>query len=63
MALLVFDQAVQAGVVGNAGNTSFSITTTNPNELIMIAYNGWNGPAQDPVTVDGFNATHIKYCF
>jgi hypothetical protein len=43
-----------------AGNSTFTINTTNSNELIMIAYNGWFGPGNGPVTVDGNAATHIN---
>ncbi len=54
------DVAVSAGVVNNAGNTTFTITTSHCNELIMISYNGWNGPGQGPVTVNGNPATFIS---
>jgi len=39
------------------GASTFTITTTHPNELIMIAYDGWNGPGSGPVKVDGNPAT------
>lgn len=41
------------------GASTFTINTANPNELILIAYNGWPGPGSGPVTVDGNPATHI----
>lgn len=41
------------------GASTFTINTTNPNELILIAYDGWSGPGSGPVTVDGNPATHI----
>lgn len=47
---------------GNGSNT-FTITTTNPNELIMIAYDGWPSPGAGPITVDGNPATHIQTAF
>jgi gliding motility-associated-like protein len=50
-----FDQSSSAN-----GNSSFSISTTFCNELIMIAYDGWRGPGAGPVKVDGNNATHIN---
>ncbi len=50
-----FDASVNA-----AGASTFNITTANPNELILITYNGWNGPGTGPVTVDGNPATHIN---
>ncbi len=46
---------------GNAnGNASFTISTTFPNELVMITYAGWNGPGNGPITVDGVNATLVS---
>jgi gliding motility-associated-like protein len=54
-----FDGSAFAGVTGNAGNTTFSITTNHCNDLIMISYDGWNGPGSGPVTVDGNPATWI----
>jgi gliding motility-associated-like protein len=50
-----FDQAVSAN-----GTSSFDISTTYCNELIMISYDGWAGPGTGPVTVDGNNATLIN---
>lgn len=41
-------------------SNSFNITTTYPNELILISYDGWPGPGSGPVTVDGNPATFIK---
>jgi gliding motility-associated-like protein len=55
-----FDKAATAGTNANAGNTTFTITTANANELIMIAYDGWNGPGSGPVTVDGNPATLVS---
>ena len=47
--------------VANAnGANAFAITTTKPNEIIMISYDGWNGPGSGPVTVDGFAATLVS---
>ena len=49
-----FDTATSAGVIGNAGNSTFTIPTANANELINDKlYDGWNGPGTGPVTVDG----------
>src|ERR1700722_4111695 len=53
-----YDQSVSAN-----GNSSFDISTTNCNELIMISYDGWPGPGTGPVTVDGNNATWINTAF
>ncbi len=57
---VTLDQFAIAGSPGNCGNTTFTITTTNPSEMIMVAYDGWNGPGAGPVTVDGINATWIQ---
>src|SRR5580698_9036321 len=58
-ATIKFDTAVSAGVVSNCGNSTFNITTLYSNELILISYNGWNGPVSGPVTVNGNAAIHI----
>jgi len=58
-ATIKFDTAVSAGVVSNCGNSTFNITTLYSNELILISYNGWNGPGSGPVTVNGNAAIHI----
>ena len=50
-----YDQSATAN-----GLSTFSITTANPNELILIAYNGWFEPGTGPVTVDGNPATHLN---
>ena len=42
------------------GSNTFNIVTSNPNELILIAYNGWDNPGAGPVKVDGNAATHIN---
>ena len=52
---VVYDQSANA-----SGGSTFNITTTNANELILITYNGWPSPGAGPVTVDGNNATHIN---
>ncbi|HXB10894.1 MAG TPA: hypothetical protein VNZ45_02825, partial [Bacteroidia bacterium] len=52
-----FDSKVDTG---GATGTTFKITTANPNELILIGYNGWFGPGSGPVNVDGNPATHIN---
>ena len=52
------DQSVSAN-----GASTFSITTTFPNELIMISYDGFTRqtpPPVGPVTVDGNPATQIN---
>lgn len=54
--VVTLDQSLTAN-----GSSSFSISTTFANELIMISYDGW-GPydtGMGPVTVDGFPATKI----
>ena len=52
--------SVNLDATANAnGAASFNITTTQPNELIMISYDGWNGPGTGPVTVDGNPATLV----
>ncbi|HEY1645578.1 MAG TPA: hypothetical protein VGF75_04325, partial [Candidatus Saccharimonadales bacterium] len=48
---------------GANGSSTFNITTANPNELIMIAYDGWPSPGTGPVKVDGNSATHIATGF
>jgi hypothetical protein len=53
-----FDAAVNANGAG-----TFTITTAHCNELIMISYDGWQGPGGGPVTVDGNNATYINTAF
>ena len=40
---------LDASVVSSNSNT-YNINTTNANELIMISYNGWNGPGNGPVS-------------
>jgi len=50
-----YDQSSSAN-----GNSSFSISTTFCNELILISYDGWTGPGAGPVKVDGNAATHIN---
>jgi len=55
---VLFDNAVNAN-----GATTVTITTANPNELIMIAYDGWPQPGAGPVTVDGNPATHVLTAF
>lgn len=57
-----FDTSANAGSTGSPlfGNTTFDITTTHCHDLIMIAYNGWNGPGSGPVTVNGNPATYIN---
>src|SRR5581483_11281292 len=49
--------------VAGTSSSSYSITTTKPNELIMIAYNGWPSPGNGPVKVDGNAACKIKTAF
>lgn len=49
--------------VAGVSTAAFAITTTQPNELIMIAYNGWSTPGLGPVTVDGNAACHINTAF
>jgi len=60
--VVTLDTFAVAGATGFPlfGNTTFNIATANPNELIMISYNGWNGPGLGPVTVDGNKATYIN---
>ena len=53
-----YDNAVNAN-----GNSTFNITTSHCNELIMISYDGWRGPGSGPVTVDGHPATWINTAF
>ncbi len=45
------------------GNSNFTITTANPNELILVTYNGWPGPGTGPVTVDGNPTTMVKQVY
>ncbi len=49
-----YDQSSSAN-----GNSSFTISTTFCNELILISYDGWVGPGTGPVKVDGNAATHL----
>src|SRR5579863_4334908 len=58
-----FDTSAIAGVVSNAGNKKYTITTKHNNELILLSYDGWNGPGSGPVKVDGNNATQINTAF
>jgi hypothetical protein len=55
-----FDVSATAGAIANFGNSSFDITTSFCNELILISYDGWNGPGRGPVTVNGNPATYIN---
>ena len=57
-----FDNSVTAGANGFPlfGNSSFDITTSYCNELILISYDGWNGPGIGPVTVNGNPATYVN---
>jgi len=41
------------------GSSTFNITTTHANDLILIAYDGFSSPGAGPVTVDGNSATHL----
>ena len=50
-----YDSTATAG-----GLSTFNIVTSNANELILIAYNGWDTPGSGPVKVDGNPATHIN---
>lgn len=60
--VVTLDTAVTAGSNGfpRYGVTTFDIPTASDSELIMISYNGWNGPGSGPVTVDGNSATYVK---
>ncbi len=60
---IIYDTSAIAGTVANAGNTTYTITTAHNNELLMLSYDGWNGPGSGPVTVDGNPATHINTAF
>jgi len=51
---VTLDQAVNGG-----GSTSFSISTSNPNEVIVIAVDGWPALTPSSVTVDGNEAKGI----
>ncbi|HXB12098.1 MAG TPA: hypothetical protein VNZ45_08950, partial [Bacteroidia bacterium] len=55
---VVFDQAASAN-----GASTFTINTTNPNELILISYDGWPSPGAGPITVDGNPATFLQTGF
>ncbi len=55
---VVYDQSVNFN-----GASSFNISTTVCDELIMISYDGWSRPGTGPVTVDGFPATWIATAF
>jgi hypothetical protein len=44
-------------VAASPGSNSFNITTSQPNELILISASGWNGPFAGGATVDGNPAT------
>src|SRR6185312_11653298 len=52
---VLLDTSASAHVASN----NFNIVTNYSNELIVISYDGWNGPGKGPVTVDGNPATHI----
>lgn len=57
-----YDTSANAGSSGSplSGNSTFNITTSYCNELIMIGYDGWNGPGSGPVTVNGNPATFVQ---
>ncbi|HXB12369.1 MAG TPA: PKD domain-containing protein [Bacteroidia bacterium] len=55
---VVYDQSVNFN-----GASSFNISTTVCDELIMICYDGWSRPGTGPVTVDGNPATWINTAF
>lgn len=64
---VVLDTFANAGSYNNLnksayliGRDTFTITTKHCHDLIMISYNGWNGPGNGPVTVNGNPATYIK---
>ena len=44
----------------SASSNTFYITTSRPNELILIGYNGWPDSSAGPVLVDGDTAHHIN---
>src|SRR6185312_4152502 len=46
----------------NGSNTLY-INTARCDELIMITYDGWQGPGSGPVKVDGNAATHIATAY
>ncbi len=57
-----FDQSVSPAPTSSSSN-SFTITSTYPNELIMISYDGFDYGATagaGPITVDGNNATWLN---
>jgi len=43
-----------------ASSNTFYITTSRPNELILIGYNGWPDSSAGPVMVDGDSAHHVN---
>jgi len=50
-------------VAGAKGSNTFDIYTTYCDELILITYDGWQGPGSGPVKVDGNSATHLATAF